>query len=341
MWIAEIIPSQGFLSDNLAPRAGASVMMDDAALWVVDVAVVAVAAMWETFATPVAAVGIAKRDVKGIHAALRTTVVVQEEDVADQGPTVPSPTVVAGVAKMARSAPLEAQPVVVVAAAAEMSLLLVRAPIPDPTTRTTAPTTRTTAATTRPIVTSTVPSPTPVPGSSIVDITATDPRITYRGSWQSVASSCNSSSQSRMATEPFSSFSLDFQGNAVYLSLSSNNARYTVTVGGRTTTFGGFESLVIPSNCSLSFEQAGLPTQSNTIQVTVSGSSLDSSLADDQWSFALDKIVVASTDPAVTSSARAAQSTVTGLSDNSAPALKWAPIRLATGVAVVSVFFLF
>ncbi|KAJ8698656.1 hypothetical protein PTI98_005340 [Pleurotus ostreatus] len=85
MWIAEIIPSQGFLSDNLAPRAGASVMMDDAALWVVDVAVVAVAAMWETFATPVAAVGIVKRDVKGIHAALRTTVVVQEEDVADQG----------------------------------------------------------------------------------------------------------------------------------------------------------------------------------------------------------------------------------------------------------------
>ncbi|KAF7432794.1 hypothetical protein PC9H_004737 [Pleurotus ostreatus] len=309
MWIAEIIPSQGFLSDNLAPRAGASVMMDDAALWVVDVAVVAVAAMWETFATPVAAVGIVKRDVKGIHAALRTTVVVQEEDVADQGRTVPSPTVVAGVAKMARSAPLEAQPVVVVVvvvvAAAEMSLLLV------------------------------------IPGSSIVDITATDPRITYRGSWQSVASSCNSSSQSRMATEPFSSFSLDFQGNAVYLSLSSNNARYTVTVGGRTTTFGGFESLVIPSNCSLSFEQAGLPTQSNTIQVTVSGSSLDSSLADDQWSFALDKIVVASTDPAVTSSARAAQSTVTGLSDNSAPALKWASIRLATGVAVVSVFFLF
>lgn len=37
----------------------------------------AVAAMWETFATPVAAVRIAKRDVKGIHAALRTTVVVQ------------------------------------------------------------------------------------------------------------------------------------------------------------------------------------------------------------------------------------------------------------------------
>lgn len=94
IWIAETIPSQGFLSDNLAPRAGAFVMMDDAALWVVDVAVEvrpcvslsstfcfdqnqAVAAMWETFATPVAAVRIAKRDVKGIHAALRTTVVVQ------------------------------------------------------------------------------------------------------------------------------------------------------------------------------------------------------------------------------------------------------------------------
>ncbi|KAF9498701.1 hypothetical protein BDN71DRAFT_353372 [Pleurotus eryngii] len=215
-----------------------------------------------------------------------------------------------------------------------------RVPIPDPTTRTTAATTRTIAATTRPIITAIVPSPTPAPGSSIVDISATDPRITYRGSWQSVASSCNSSSQSRMATEPFSSFSLGFQGNAVYLSLSSYNAHYTVTVGGRTTTFGGFESFVIPSNCSLSFEQAGLPTQSNTIQVTVSGSSLDS-LAADQWSFSLDKIVVASTDPAVTSSARAAQSTVTGLSDNSAPAFKWAPIRLATGVAVVSVFFLF
>lgn len=39
---------------------------------------------------------------------------------------MPSPTVVADVAKMARSALLEAQPVVVVAAAAaEMSLLLV------------------------------------------------------------------------------------------------------------------------------------------------------------------------------------------------------------------------
>lgn len=124
IWIAEIIPSQGFLFDNLAPRAGAFVMMDDAALWVVDVAVEAVAAMWETFATPVAAVRIAKRDAKGIHAALRTTVVVQEEDVADQGPTVPSPTVVADVVKMARSALLEAQPVVVVAAAEEMSLLL-------------------------------------------------------------------------------------------------------------------------------------------------------------------------------------------------------------------------
>ncbi|KAF4575219.1 hypothetical protein EYR40_005043 [Pleurotus pulmonarius] len=131
-------------------------------------------------------------------------------------------------------------------------------------------------------------------------------------------------------------------GDAVYLSLSSNNAWYIVTVGGRTTTFGGFESQVIPSNCSLSFEQAGLPTQSNTIEVLVSGSSLDSSIGD-PWSFALDKIVVASTDPAVTSSARAAQSTVTGLSDSSAPpvAFKWATVGLASGAAAVSVFFLF
>ncbi|KAL4257357.1 hypothetical protein AB1N83_009961 [Pleurotus pulmonarius] len=200
---------------------------------------------------------------------------------------------------------------------------LTREPTPDPITQTAFPTTRTTATTAQTITaTSVVPSPTPPPGSSVVDITATDPRIIYRGGWQSVTSSCNSSSQSRMATEAFSSFSLDFQGDAVYLSLSSNNAWYIVTVGGRTTTFGGFESQVIP--------------------ILVSGSSLDSSIGD-PWSFALDKIVVASTDPAVTSSARAAQSTVTGLSDSSAPpvAFKWATVGLASGAAAVSVFFLF
>ena len=77
-------------------------------------------------------------------------------------------------------------------------------------------------------------------------------------------------------------------GDAVYLSLSSYNALYNVTVRGRTTTFGASDSRVIPSNCSLSFGQAALPGQSNAIEVIVSGSSLDSA---GQWSFAMEKIV--------------------------------------------------
>ncbi|KAJ8698644.1 hypothetical protein PTI98_005331 [Pleurotus ostreatus] len=128
----------------------------------------------------------------------------------------------------------------------------------------------------------------------MVEIPATDPQITYRGSWISVTSLCNASSRSRMATGPSSSFSFNFQGDAVYLSLSSYNALYNVMVRGQTTTFGASDSRVIPSNCSLSFGQAALQGQSNAIEVIVSGSSLDSA---GQWSFAMEKIVVASTSP--------------------------------------------
>lgn len=81
---------------------------------------------------------------------------------------------------------------------------------------------------------------------------------------------------------------LSHSGDAVYLSLSSYNALYNVTVRGRTTTFGASDSRVIPSNCSLSFGQAALAGQSNAIEVIISGPSLDSA---GQWSFAMEKIV--------------------------------------------------
>ncbi|KAG9218747.1 hypothetical protein CCMSSC00406_0001139 [Pleurotus cornucopiae] len=185
--------------------------------------------------------------------------------------------------------------------------------------------------------TSVVPSPTVPLGSSLVDISATDPRISYQGSWQSVDSACNSSSQSRLTTAPYSSFSLDFEGSAVYLSLAANNAWYTVTVGGQTSSFGGSENAIsiVPSNCTLSFEQRNLPNRLNTMVVFINGASLGTTTMDDPWSFALEKIVVVAGGSSTTTRTGAAQSTISGILANASPSTFDIPFGYVAAIAAV------
>ncbi|KAF4601842.1 hypothetical protein EYR40_005042 [Pleurotus pulmonarius] len=222
-------------------------------------------------------------------------------------------------------------------------------PPPPPATTTTpaappppAPTTVRPTATVVPtsIATSVVPSPTPPLGSSLVDISPADPRISYQGSWQSVDSACNSSSQSRMTTAPYSSFSLDFEGSAVFLSLAANNAWYTVTVGGQTSSFGGSEAAVsiVPSNCTLSFEQRNLPNRLNTMVVFINGASLGATTMDDPWSFALEKIVVIAGGTSTATRTGAAQSTISGILTNNSPSTFDIPFGYVAAIATVILF---
>ncbi|KAJ8502496.1 hypothetical protein ONZ45_g11710 [Pleurotus djamor] len=153
-----------------------------------------------------------------------------------------------------------------------------------------------TTPTTTPISTVVVPRPTERPDSSAFVLSATDQQILYVGQWETTKSICNPRIQSRTTRSMYSSFSYRFVGSEIYLSITSFNAFYTVSIGGDLMTFGTRIDTVVPSNCTFSYGRTGLranpATQSTLIKVSLHG---PSSVTDERrWSFALEQILVVS-----------------------------------------------
>ncbi|KAJ8487517.1 hypothetical protein ONZ45_g14304 [Pleurotus djamor] len=131
-----------------------------------------------------------------------------------------------------------------------------------------------------------IPRPTPPSGSRVIQVAPDDDRIRYLSGWQATTSACNSSSRSMAISTGSSAFTFSFRGSEVYLSLSTFNAWFNVSVNGITTEFGSARSTVQPSNCTLSFMRDNLSTSlDTTIRVAVFHVFLES------WSFALNEIL--------------------------------------------------
>ncbi|KAJ7093794.1 hypothetical protein C8R44DRAFT_815137 [Mycena epipterygia] len=122
--------------------------------------------------------------------------------------------------------------------------------------------------------------PTAPSGSQNVVVDLFDTSITWTGDWTTVVSSCPSTSNAKgvsgnLTTIASGIMGYSFEGSCVYLSITSSNAQYVISIDGDETDYGASgDTTPTPSNCTFGWSRTNLTaTGSHFLQISVFGAS--------------------------------------------------------------------
>ncbi|KAJ7063955.1 hypothetical protein C8F01DRAFT_1367404 [Mycena amicta] len=153
------------------------------------------------------------------------------------------------------------------------------------TTKTTA-TTHTATPTTTTGTTANAPTSVPAPpsGSSnvVIDVTVEE-EITWTGDWSIVDSTCKAGANARKCTGDDINFNngmleYSFTGTAIYVSLWTTNAQYTIFLDDDFTAYGdseGSNPAATPKNCTFGWSKTGLSAGSHYLSISLIGPVVD------------------------------------------------------------------
>ncbi|KAJ7571948.1 hypothetical protein C8J56DRAFT_94807 [Mycena floridula] len=166
--------------------------------------------------------------------------------------------------------------------------------------------------------------PAAAPGYKNVVIDVEDINIIYDINWVSVKGSCSTKSKrcnGNDAKDDTGSFSYFFEGSAIYLNVASSNARYQITVDTETVySFGyGTADSQVPTNCTYSWSSGSLKGSSHTLDVHITGSSLDTRRDLGDWWFELNNLVVSQQTSTSTGATTGSGAQITGSSAGDGP----------------------
>ncbi|KAJ7435188.1 hypothetical protein FB451DRAFT_1194774 [Mycena latifolia] len=109
--------------------------------------------------------------------------------------------------------------------------------------------------------------------NTVIDVsTSTD--IVWNGDWTTVQSSCTSGSKARSITGTITAadnvfMQYSFTGSAIYLSVSSFNAQYSVLLDSTDLTLFGTPLADAPANCTFGWARMGLTAKKHSVKIDV------------------------------------------------------------------------
>ncbi|KAJ7196063.1 hypothetical protein GGX14DRAFT_673750 [Mycena pura] len=142
---------------------------------------------------------------------------------------------------------------------------------------------------------SAVPLPTPPSGSRAVFVNATDPGINWSTGWQTGPSSCSSGTVRTVSANGIDELttytaSYNFRGTGIYANLESGDAFFSISIdGGEQETFG-FQSGVVPANCSYDYSKTNLADDTHVFSIMALGPSIPDT--DSFWTLSVGGLVI-------------------------------------------------